>query len=241
MTQNTVIRIAVTGGSGKMGRALVEKIVMCDLDFAKFQLVGAFNRSNSIKELKKLFSASDIIIDYSSPSLLKNLLDNAISYKTKLIIGTTGLNAEHIELLNHAAKYIPVLYSANMSLGANLISILAAKAAGVLINDYDIAINETHHKAKIDAPSGTALMIGKAISQAAQTLNQKIDYSSIRVGGGCGEHRIIFANNNEIVTIKHQALNRESYVDGTLLAAKWIMDKPKGLYSMIDVFDTKII
>ena len=170
--------------------------------------------------------------------------------KTRLVVGTTGLQAEHFEYLKELSKHVAVLYTTNTSLGANLVAMLSAKAAQIL-QGYDIEITEAHHKHKKDAPSGTALMIGQRISDAldvdfnkaavfdrankGERQDGEIGFSSIRAGGILGENEVLFADENELITIGSRALSRGTYADGALFVARWLSDKKPGLYSMQDV------
>lgn len=243
------IRIGIHGATGRMGESVAE---LANAQPNRYILAGKYNQSKTISSLQEFCQSSDVIIDFSAPSALLPLLQEAMRTQNKLIIGTTGLSVEHFEEINSAAKKIAVLYTANTSLGANLIAMLAAKSAQIL-SDYDIEIIEAHHKHKKDAPSGTALMIGKEIATAnnfdlkqqaifdrANNKNtrksKEIGFASVRGGGIIGEHEVQFAGENEIISIKHQALSRKAFAEGALVAASWIADKAPSLYSMKDIF-----
>ena len=246
------INIGLHGSSGRMGRE-VNHLIDARADL--YNLSGKYSSRDSSKQLEDLCKSSDVVIDFSNPGGLTPLLDQAVKHKTKLIICTTGLTEHQHQAISDASLDIAVLYAANTSLGANLVASLAAKAAKIL-QGYDIEITDWHHKNKKDAPSGTALMIGEKIAKAQNRkladisvfdrCNQdkheenKIGFSAIRAGGIFGKHDVIFASSNEIVEIKHEALNRTGFADGALTAAKWIMDKKHGLYSMEDIFKSII-
>lgn len=244
------IKIGLCGASGKVGQTIIKTITSFT---DQCQIHATFNRSNVIADLNDFCQSSEVIIDFSSPDILEDLLEQSVKHRTKLVIGTTGLTAKHFALLQAASIQIPIVYSANMSIGANLLAIFAAKVAALLPNNYDISILDYHNRLKKDSPSGTALMIGKAISKArelkfeqaavfdrhnrAEKSTNEIDLLSIRAGGIYGQHDVLFASNSEIVTLGHQALNRDSFVEGAIKAAIWVITKPPALYSMLDVLE----
>lgn len=240
------IKIGVCGASGKMGRAIIEQISLGD-----YLVSGKFNSTNNIEDLAVFCQNSQVIIDFSSPEILEKLLYYAIKYNNKLVIGTTGLTEEHLNSMKKASKDIAILYSANMSLGANLLALLASQASSNLGNDFDVEIVEAHHRMKKDSPSGTAIMLGQTIADAKNQQFDKyvvynrypnsprqtneIGITSIRGGQVYGEHEIFFLGDNEVITIKHQALNRKIFTDGAIKAAQWLSVKNNGLYSMKDI------
>ncbi len=229
------MKIGLCGASGKVGQILSERV---NAYYSReCHIEATFNSRNALNELANFCQNSDVVIDFSSPVILQALVENATRYKTKLVIGTTGLTLEHFKLLEEAAKVIPLMYSANMSVGANLLSLLATRAAAILA-DYDSSIIEYHHRHKKDAPSGTALMIAKAMAEYTPKINDNI--FSIRSGGIYGQHDVLFANDDELITLSHQALNRKAFADGAIKAALWLHDKPAGLYSMLDVLGSML-
>lgn len=190
----------------------------------------------------------DVIIDFSTAKAIPALLDYAVTTQTPVVICTTGLSPEDIEKLHLASTKIPVFFSANMSLGVNLLIALAKRATEVLSDSsFDIEIIEKHHNQKIDAPSGTALAIADAIND---TLSEPYDYRydrttvrekrpkkeigihAVRGGTIVGEHEILFAGNDEFITLKHQATSKEVFAVGALKAAKFLAHKGPGLYNM---------
>jgi 4-hydroxy-tetrahydrodipicolinate reductase len=245
-----IINIGLCGANGRMGQAISKKI---NESYDQFNISSQFTRKNTTIELDDLCKNSDVVIDFSSADMVEKLLEYSLIHKTKLVIGTTGLKDNHFKLLTKASEDIAILYSPNMTVGANLITLLAAKAANILGNDYDVEILDSHHRLKKDAPSGTAIMLGKSIAAArnlefdkcavfdrstkSQRLNDEIGFACIRGGSIYGEHDVFFVSDNEIITIKHQALNRESFADGSIKAANWLLTKQSGLYSMIDVLN----
>lgn len=244
-----IIQIGLSGASGKMGQAIKQKIKLSD----KYNIVAGFTSKNDIEDLSEFCKKSDIILDFSNPTILNKLLQYCVSYKKNIVIGTTGLLLENYSDIEEAAKNIAVLYSPNMSVGINLAKSLASQLGAILDENYDIEIIDNHHRLKKDAPSGTAIMLGKAIAQAKnlkfeelavfdrhskkERKSNEIGFSVIRAGDNYGEHEIIFAGNNEIITIKHQALSRDIFALGALKAASWLVDKNPGLYSMKDVLN----
>lgn len=244
-----MIRIGVCGATGKMGQIILERINQ----FNGCTLSCTFAKKNNLEELSEFCKHSDVIIDFSSSELLEKLLECSMIYKNKLVIGTTGLTEYQFSLLDEAAKDLSILYSANMSLGANLLAAMAAKLATIFDNNYDVEILDYHHRMKKDAPSGTAIMVGQEIANARGTdfskyavfdrskngLRQKgqIGIASIRGGAVHGEHEVLFLGDNQVFTIKHQALSRESFADGAIQAALWLSAKPAGFYSMRDIYE----
>ena len=191
--------------------------------------------------------AIDCIIDCSHHTAIGPLLDFAISRSIPTVICTTGHTEEETALIHAAADKIPVFFSRNMSVGINLLIQLAKKAASVLGEDFDIEIVEKHHNKKLDAPSGTALMIADAVSDSVEyepeytyerqsrrepRRKNEIGIHSVRGGTIVGEHEIIFAGCDEVITISHSAASREVFARGALRAAGYLADKPKGFYNM---------
>lgn len=193
---------------------------------------------------------ADVVLDFSSPAALPGIFEYCVENKTAAVIATTGLENTHISLLSKTAEKIAVFYSANMSIGVNLLCELARTAVKVLGNTYDIEIVEAHHAKKSDAPSGTALMMVNAVSDELNARpiyrfgrhsnseprrKNEIGIHSIRGGTIAGEHEIIFAGENEILKLGHIAQSKELFAAGALNAAKFILDKPPGLYTMNDL------
>ncbi len=218
------IKIGLCGYSGKVGKIILEK----SEDYPSIRIVEKFNSKNAGSELEGFCKNSEVIIDFSDPSILEKLFEAAEKYSNKLVIGTTGLSEKHFKLMEQASKTIAILYSANMSLGANLASMLSAKASSIL-RDFDIDIIDYHRKDKKDSPSGTALSIARDIGGKA-----KIAFHSVRAGDIFGEHEILFSGEDEILSINHRALNRKCFARGAIEASLWIADKGPGLYSIKD-------
>lgn len=198
----------------------------------------------------KCSTQADVIIDFSHPSALEPLLAFAKEQKLPLVIATTGISSEQVEQIKEAAREIPVFFSANMSLGVNLIAELCRRAAKILGSEYDIEIIEKHHNQKIDAPSGTALMLADAVSQGMEEPPQhvydrhsrrqrrtknEIGIHAIRGGTIVGEHDVIFAGRDEVITISHSAASKEIFATGSVNAALFLCGREPGLYNMADL------
>ncbi len=251
--------IILSGCNGKMGRAVTALInemqdceIICGIDLFTETAndYPVFTSPMLISE--ELIKESDVIIDFSNPSALGGLLEFAVKNALPAVISTTGLNDAQTALIKTASNKIPVFFSANMSLGVNLICELAKKAAKVLGDSFDIEIVEMHHNQKIDAPSGTALMIADAIkeelsqdtkyeydrhSKREKRTKNEIGIHAVRGGTITGEHEIIFAGLDEIIKISHSARSKSLFATGAVNAAKFLCGKNAGLYSMSDMLE----
>lgn len=242
--------IAICGANGKMGKTIYNCIsaredckVIAGIDinteqYADFPIIDSPS---------KLPEKPDVIIDYSNPASLDGLLEYCLSTGTPIVLATTGYSDEQINKIKSAAEQIPVFFTFNMSLGINLLIQLAKKAASVLGDQFDIEIVEKHHNQKIDAPSGTAIMLANAINE---TLDNKYHYvydrhsqrkkrdkneigmHAIRGGTIVGEHDVIFAGHDEVITLSHSAASKSVFAEGSINAAVYLSDKPAGLYDM---------
>ncbi len=198
--------------------------------------------------------SADVVIDFSHPSVLSSLLDYCKKNKCPVVVATTGLDEKQKNDLYKLSEEVAVFYSANMSIGVNLISALAKKAAKVLGNSFDIEIVEAHHNQKLDAPSGTALMLADSIadsldytpkyeydrhSKRAKREKNEIGIHSVRGGTIVGEHEIIFAGLDEIIKISHSARSKNLFAIGAVNAAVFIQDKNAGLYTMQELIDAE--
>lgn len=194
----------------------------------------------------------DVLIDFSSPAGTVHWLEYCLARKRPIVIGTTGHTPDQLQQIEQAAQAIPVLKATNMSVGVNLLFKLVAQVAAALGDDYDIEIVETHHRFKADAPSGTAVSLRDSILNATgrdvekdvvygrrgitgQRPPQQIGMHALRVGDTVGEHEIHFGNIGETIVLKHSAHTRDTFVQGALRAAAWIVGKPPGRYDMHDV------
>lgn len=236
-----MINIGLSGSTGKMGKTIIEKIDK----FKNCNISAKFNSTNNLDDLDNFCKNSDVIIDFSTPEILEKLINYALKHNAKLVIGTTGLQPQHFKLLEKAAQTLPILYSANMSIGANLLSYLAREATKIL-DDYDVEILETHHRNKKDSPSGTAIMLAETIASEKgldiifnrgnrPRKKEEIGISSLRGGNIHGTHEVSFLSDDEIITLRHEALNKNSFAIGAIKAAIWLQDKPFALYSMQDM------
>lgn len=245
-----MIKIILNGCNGKMGH-VISRLAEAD---EKVKITAGFDLNTAQTFDYEVFSnpaeyggIADVIIDFSHPSALNRLLQFAVDRKIPAVIATTGLSAEQIEQLHEASKQIPIFFSANMSLGINLLIDLVKRAAKLLEDSFDIEIIEKHHNQKIDAPSGTALAIADSINEVlSQPYQYVYDRHSVRkkrdkkeigihaVRGGTivGAHEVLFAGTDEMVTISHTATSKEIFAQGSLKAAKFLADKEPGMYDM---------
>jgi 4-hydroxy-tetrahydrodipicolinate reductase len=234
-----MIKLGIAGVCGKMGRRIFE-LASADKGF---EITFALEKKGTPmigKELGKLKISStqdglflvDVFIDFTTPEATEANLDYVARHKKALVLGTTGLSEAQINKVEEVAKIVPVVFSPNMSVGVNVLFSLLPEIAKKLGPDYNIEIIEAHHKAKKDAPSGTAKKFAQILADAAR---KEIPTHAIRLGDIVGDHTIIFCGNSERIEIKHQAHSRDLFALGALKAAKWVMGKPAGLYSMQDV------
>lgn len=251
-----MIKIVMNGFLGQMGQVISKQI----LDTEGLELVGGIDqKSDSYKGDIKVYKSildfdrsCDVIIDFSNPSSLDDLLYYAKSNKTALVIGTTGYGDKEIKKLEEASIEIPIFYSANMSLGINLILSLVTKAASVLGEDFDIEIIEKHHNKKVDSPSGTAYMIANKINEVFDNNKvytfgrntktnrrapKEIGIHAVRGGTIVGEHSILFAGLDENIEIKHTASSKNVFAKGALVAVKFIVTKDSGFFNMDDMIN----
>ncbi len=244
-----MINVILCGSGGKMG-GFVADALKNDKEMQIVAGVDKFNNSQSFtvfKNFNEITVDCDLIIDFSNPALLEDMLTFAKSKNIPLVIATTGYSESQIEDINEASKVIPVFFTFNMSLGVNLICSLAKKAASILGDSFDIEIVEKHHNQKIDAPSGTAIMLANSVNEVfGDTMNYEYDrhskrqkrskneigIHSVRGGTIVGEHDVIFAGRDEVVTISHSAFSKEVFAVGAVKAAKFIYGKKPGLYNM---------
>lgn len=237
-------RIGIIGSEGRMGRALVEAIAESGETHA-----GGVDQGG---DLAALAAASDALVDFSSPAALEANLDAAVAAGVPILVGTTGLAERHLWLCDHAAQSIPVLQTGNTSLGVNMLVHLVREAALRLDADWDIEIVEMHHRRKVDAPSGTALMLGAAAADAREIrldeasergrdgihgprVRGAIGFASLRGGTVAGDHSAIFAGEDERLVLAHVAENRSIFARGAVRGAAWLIGRPAGRYTMAEV------
>ncbi len=234
-----MIKLGISGVCGKMGRRIFE-LASGDRDFEV--TLGLEKKGTPLigKELGKIKVSSspdglflvDVFIDLTAPEATEVNLDYVARYKKALVLGTTGLNDAQLKKVEDVSKVVPVVFSPNMSIGVNVLFTMLPEIAKRLGPDYGIEIIEAHHKTKKDAPSGTAKKMGQVLANAT---GKEIPTHAIRLGDIAGDHTVIFCGNSERIEIKHQAHSRDLFAVGALKAAKWVMNKPAGLYSMQDV------
>ena len=254
------INITITGALGRMGKILIKKIStnknlklfsLTDLKSGKI-INGIETQKNNLEAFKK----TDVIIDFSRPKSSLEILNYAKKLKKKIVIGTTGFTNKQNSLIKNYSKKIAIFKSGNMSLGINLLEYIVNILSKKIPNDYDVGINDDHHRKKIDYPSGTALMLANAVSKGKNKnlgsikgkifLNKKgnlqknkVNFFITRKGNTIGKHSVIFNNKIENIELKHTAFSRELFADGALNAAIWISKKNKGLFNMQDMFSLK--
>lgn len=260
-------RIVIAGGTGRMGRALIE----ATLDTSGATLAGATVRDGSslvgvdaaelvgrprsgapvVADLSTLSDAS-VLIDFTTIEATLEHLAWCVKHSIPCVIGTTGFSAEAERAIVDASRHIPIVYAPNFSVGVNVVLDLLDRAARVLGHDVDVEVLESHHRHKVDAPSGTALAMGRTVANAlGRTLEDvavygrqgqtgarprdQIGFATVRAGDIVGEHTVLFASEGERVEITHRASSRRTFADGAVRAALWASQAPAGLFSMRDV------
>ena len=238
-------RIGILGSAGRMGRAIAVLLA----DTAEAELAGSCDLGDDPAAMAK---ACDVLVDFSTPDALQAHLDAAVETGTPIVVGTTGLAARHHEAIGRAAHEVAVLQSANMSLGVNLLAHLVRETAARLGPEWDIEIVEMHHRQKVDAPSGTALLLGQAAAAGRGVrLDEvsdrgrdgitgardagRVGFASLRGGSVAGDHQLIFAGDGERLELGHRAESRDIFAGGAIKAAQWLKDQPPGRYNMADV------
>ena len=255
------INLAITGCMGRMGQQLIKSatkdksiklVTLTENKLIKKKIFGIKPELNNEKSLGK----ANVIIDFTIPKCTFEVLKIATKLKKKVVIGTTGFTKKEEELIKMFSRKIPILKAGNMSLGINLLMYLTEIASASLGNNYLSKVFEVHHKHKKDHPSGTALMLGKGIAvgknkdfykmMGKKYLNnkkfpygKKINFNSIRKGEIIGEHEVAFSSGKEIIKLNHEAFDRALYSEGAITAAKWLINKKPGLYSMRNLLNFK--
>ena len=255
------INLAISGCLGRMGQQLIKS----SKSNKNFKLVTLTENKPITKKIAGIsldlnteaaFKEADIIVDFTIPKCTLDILKIASKLKKRVVIGTTGFTQKEENLIKKYSKKIPILKAGNMSLGVNLLMYLTEIASGSLGEKYLSKVLEVHHRHKKDYPSGTALMLGKGITKGKnKKLNnligkkflnkkifpygEKINFNSIRKGEIIGEHEVKFSSGKEIIKLNHEAFDRALYSDGALTAAKWLINKKPGLYSMRDLLNFK--
>ena len=255
------INLAVTGCMGRMGQQIIKSVKTNKL----FKVVSITENKKINKKIngikidlnnEKTFKNVDVIIDFTIPKCTFEVLEIASKLRKKVVIGTTGFSKKEEKLIKKYSKKIPILKAGNMSLGINLLMYLTEIASSSLGKNFLSKVFEIHHKHKKDYPSGTALMLGKGIAvgknknfyaiAGRKYLNKKnfpygkkINFNSLRRGEVIGVHEVKFSSGKEIITLNHEAFDRTLYSEGALSAAKWLINKKPGLYSMRNLMNFK--
>jgi 4-hydroxy-tetrahydrodipicolinate reductase len=249
------VKIAIAGAGGRMGRTLIDAVaadndlsLVAAVDMPKSPALGTLAGGVKVTSDLAALSAADVVLDFTRP---EGTLA-ALAHAKALVIGTTGFTQEDRGTIAEAARRIPIVMAANFAVGVNAAYKLAETAARILGDDYDVEIVEAHHRHKVDAPSGTALQLGQLVAKGlgreleknavfgrkgelAERKPKQIGFHSIRGGDIVGEHTVIFAGVGERVEVTVRSQSRLTYAAGALRAAKFLKDKPPGLYSMADV------
>ena len=255
------INLAITGCMGRMGQQIIKSaktdknfkiVTLTENRIIKKKILGINPSLNTEKAFKK----ANLIIDFTVPKCTFEVLKIASKLKKRVVIGTTGFTKREENLIKKYSKKIPILRAGNMSLGINLLMYLTEIASKSLGNNFLSKVFEVHHKHKKDHPSGTALMLGKGIAVGKNKnfyqligkkylnkknfpYSKKINFNSIRKGNVIGNHKVYFSSGKETITLDHEAFDRALYSEGAFTAAKWLMNKKAGLYSMRDVLNFK--
>ncbi|MFP5395195.1 MAG: 4-hydroxy-tetrahydrodipicolinate reductase [Alphaproteobacteria bacterium] len=237
-------RIGIIGSAGRMGQALVDAI-----DAAGEVHAGGVDKGDDVLALAR---SSDVLVDFSAPAALEGNLDASMEAGVPIVVGTTGLEERHHWLCDNAAERIAVLQTGNTSLGVTLLAHLVREAASRLGDDWDIEVVETHHRMKVDAPSGTALLLGEAaaagrgVDLASHSARGRdgitgarkagdIGFASLRGGSVAGDHTVHFLADDERIALSHLAENRRIFAKGAIRAAQWLLGRPAGRYTMPEV------
>ena len=255
------INLTITGCMGRMGQQLIKSskknknfklVSLTENKIINKKISGIKLGLNNVEAFKK----TNVIIDFTIPKCTLQVLKIASTLKKKVVIGTTGFSKKEENLIRKFSKKIPILKAGNMSLGVNLLMYLTEIASKSLGDNFLSKVYEVHHKRKIDYPSGTALMLGEGIASGKNKnlynlmgkkylnkrsfpFSSKINFNSIRKGEVVGEHEVRFSSGKEIIRLNHESFDRALYSEGALTAARWLMNKKPGLYSMRDLLNFK--
>ena len=251
-----MIKILLNGCNGKMGK-IINELAKKNKNLLIVAGVDSNLSTTTYPVYEKISNCTekvDVILDFSRALALNDLINFASINNTPLVLCTTGYSDKQVELIKHASSKIPIFRSSNMSIGINVINNVLKNISELLYNDFDIEIIEKHHNEKVDAPSGTALMLASTIKEAIseettfiygregniKRIHKEIGIHAIRGGSIVGEHDIIFAGQGEVIEIKHSALSRDVFAVGALKACQFISDKEPGMYSMEDILSNNI-
>lgn len=249
------VRIILNGCGGKMGKVFSE----VSKSFKGVEIVAGIDKRPVVNASYPVFGSilecnvdSDLIVDFSRPEALEDLLVHARDKNLPLVLCTTGYDSDQVQQIAKASRTLPIFRSANMSIGINVVNSFLKKVSAMLYQDYDIEIIEKHHNQKVDAPSGTALLLANTIKASipeetefvygregsSKRVHKEIGIHAIRGGSIVGEHEVIFAGQGEIIEMKHTVLSREVFAVGALKACAFMYGRPSGLYSMDDVINS---
>lgn len=247
-----MIKVILHGCNGKMGKVITE----VSHSFPNINIIAGVDKSSNDKSSYPIFQnmidiniSGDVVLDFSRPEALDSLLEYSLKNKTPLVLCTTGYSKEDIAKINEASQVIPIFRSANMSIGINIVNSILKTISNKLYKDFDIEIIEKHHNQKVDAPSGTALLLANTIKESIEVEREfsygrvgiskrdekEIGIHAVRGGTIVGEHDVIFAGLGENIEIKHSALSREVFAVGSLRACEFMKTKTPGLYNMDDM------
>jgi 4-hydroxy-tetrahydrodipicolinate reductase len=253
-------KVGVLGACGRMGQAIIA--ALAQMDATTLSAAGEHSGHPQLGEMigsvcltsdiDAVMQNCDVVIDFTTPAALRPHLDCARSHKTPFVVGTTGLDPHHFDAMATAARHIPILYSANMSVGVNVLALLVEQAAAQLADDWDIEIFEMHHRHKVDAPSGTALLLGRAAAQGRKVHLADVEergrdgitgarkpgnigFASLRGGSVAGDHSVIFASDEERIELVHRAESRDIFARGALRAGLWLARQKAGQYALRDM------
>lgn len=250
-------KIILRGCNGRMGQVITDIVeaddkaeIVAGIDITQNKL----NKYPVFRNFAKCNVEADVVIDFAAPVNVEEMCEYAIKHKLGIVLCTTGLSQEQLKYIDEVSRKIPILRSANMSMGINLISKLIKEAAVLLAEaGFDIEIVERHHNKKVDAPSGTALALADAMNEVlnneygyvydrskerVQRSKKEIGISAVRGGTIVGEHEVIFAGTDEVIEIKHSAYSKAIFAKGAIQAAKFLPGKPAGMYTMSDLMES---
>ena len=252
-----MINIILNGCGGKMGKAITTYIS----NFPNLNIIAGVDAYSKVLQDYPIFEnilkcnlEADVVIDFSRPDSLESIIKFCKEKKLPLVLCTTGFSEEQIDIINHSSKFIAIFRSANMSIGINVVNSILKQVSSLLYDNFDIEIIEKHHNQKVDAPSGTALLLAETIKTSileetkyvkgrdgiAKRQHNEIGIHAIRGGSIVGEHSVIFAGQDETIEIKHEALSRDVFAIGALKASEFITGKLPGMYNMDDLIHESI-
>ena len=255
-----MVKVAVSGAAGRMGKAILSVCasdadveVVGALEAKGHEAVGSFIEGIKVSDsIEDVLADAEVLIDFTHPDATLEALDACVEKGVAMVIGTTGFSDGQKSRIEEASRKIPIVFSPNMSVGVNLLFKLVQQVASVLGDDYDVEIVEVHHRFKKDAPSGTALRLAEMAAEGlgrdleecmvcgregmvGERPSSQIGVFAVRAGDVVGEHTVIFGGLGERIELVHRAHSRETFARGAVRAAKWVVDKSPGLYSMWDV------